>query len=169
MPVTREPTAVSTEPTGVAAPMSCMCSTSGSSTTWKPVMLARIQPGRSTTATFPPSGSPGNPVTWRTGSATAAACCRSSATTLLAPARLTCGPGLTHLMAVDSATFQSIIWELLTPTPYVAWRPVGHAQDAVLGATASGLCAAASGQGSGELREHGFRPYPKPLRDVIAH
>ena len=45
MPVTREPTAVITEPGGGAVPRSRRCSTSGSSTTRKPSTLARIQPG----------------------------------------------------------------------------------------------------------------------------
>ena len=49
------------------------------------------------------------PVSSRTGSATAAASCLSSATTFLASAMLTCGPGLTQRTPVDVATCQSII------------------------------------------------------------
>ncbi len=90
MPVTREPTAVITEP-GCGAPglFSAIFLASGSSTTRKPSTLARIQPGLSTTATFPSSADPGRPVSSRTGSATAAASWRSSATTFLASAMLT--------------------------------------------------------------------------------
>ncbi len=67
MPVTLDPTAVITEPACGAVPRSCMCSTSGSSTTRNPSTLARIQPARSTTATVPPSCGPASPVTSRTG------------------------------------------------------------------------------------------------------
>ena len=62
MPVTRDPTAVTTDP-GDRDPAdppepapgarSLSCSTSGSSTTRKPSTFALIQPGRSTTATRP--------------------------------------------------------------------------------------------------------------------
>ena len=109
MPVTRDPTAVITDPDGGAVPFSRMCSTRGSSTTRNPSTLARIQPGRSTTAIRPPSFAPGSPVTSRTGSWTEAASLRSSATTFLASAMLTAGPGRAHLTPVDVATFQSII------------------------------------------------------------
>ncbi len=123
MPVTRDPTAEMTEPPGGAAPRSDRCSTSGSNTTRKPSTLARIQPGRSTTATRPSSGEPGRPVSSRTGSATSAASCRSSATTFLASDSETAGPGLTHRTPVAVATSQSIICTLLTPPPYVPWPP----------------------------------------------
>src|SRR6266487_2177155 len=121
MPVTREPTAVTTDPWGADA-RSRRCSTSGSRTTRNPSTLARIQPGRSTTATLPPSAGPGSPVTSRTGSRTAAASSRSSATIFLASARLTWGPGLAQRTPVEVATSQSIICALLTPPPYVPWR-----------------------------------------------
>ena len=52
-------------------------------------MLARIHPGRSTTATWPVSSALNIPVTSCTGSATAAARPCNSATTALASARLT--------------------------------------------------------------------------------
>ena len=52
-------------------------------------MLARIQPGRSTTATCPPSSVLAIPVTCRTGSMTVAASSCNSETTPLASARLT--------------------------------------------------------------------------------
>src|SRR6266849_7032759 len=122
MPVTRDPTAVITEPAGGAVPRFCMCSTSGSSTTRNPSTLARIHPGRSTTATVPPAAGAASPVTSRTGSCTAAANSRSSATTFLASARLTCGPGLAQRTPVEVATSQSIICALLTPPPYVPRR-----------------------------------------------
>ena len=98
-----------TDPGGGAEPRSRICSTSGSSTTRNPSTLARIQPGRSTTAIRPPSPRPGRRVTSRTGSWTAIASLRSSATTFLASAMLTAGPGRAHLTPVDVATFQSII------------------------------------------------------------
>jgi len=69
MPVTRDPTAVITEPargaTGPPGARSRNCSTSGSSTTRKPSTFALIQPGLSTTATSPsvPSPAADNPVT----------------------------------------------------------------------------------------------------------
>ena len=64
---------------------------SGSSTTRKPSTLARIQPGRSTTATCPAASSVLDiPVTSRTGrSSVARTGSRNSATTCLASARLT--------------------------------------------------------------------------------
>ena len=124
MPVTREPTDEMTEPPGIPLPpRSAMCWTSGSNTTRKPSTLARIQPGRSTTATRPSSGAPGRPVSSRTGSATSAASCRSSATTVRASLSETCGPGRTQRTPVAVATFQSIICALLTPPPYVPARP----------------------------------------------
>ena len=92
MPVTRDPTLPITDPGGGAVPFSRMCSTSGSSTTRNPSTLARIHPGRSTTAIRPPSPRPGRPVTSRTGSCTAVASLRSSATTFLASDMLTAGP-----------------------------------------------------------------------------
>src|SRR6516225_1228500 len=118
MPVTRDPSAVTTEPGGGTRPCSRMWSTSGSRTTRKPSTLARIQPGRSTTATRPISSALDIPVTCRTGSATAAASSCSSLTTALASARLTCGPGLTHRTPVEIASSQSIICPLLTTTRY---------------------------------------------------
>src|SRR5215510_5292477 len=81
-------------------------------------MLARIQPGRSTTATRPMSSAPDIPVTCRTGSATASASSCSSLTTALASARLTCGPGRTHRTPVEIANSQSIICPLLTTPRY---------------------------------------------------
>ncbi len=118
MPVTLEPTAVITEPGWGMFPSAIRC-TSGSNTTRKPSTFARIQPGRSTTATRPSSGEPGKPVSSRTGSATSSANWRSSATTFLASAMLTCGPGLTQRTPVAVATCQSIICVVLTPPPYV--------------------------------------------------
>src|SRR6266480_5848142 len=118
MPVTRDPSAVTTDPGGGTRPCSRMWSTSGSRTTRKPSTLARIQPGRSTTATRPISSALDIPVTCRTGSATAAASSCSSLTTALASARLTCGPGLTHRTPVEIASSQSIICPLLTTTRY---------------------------------------------------
>ena len=88
-PVTRDPSAVTTEPGGGTRPCSRRWSTSGSRTTRKPSTLARIHPGRSTTATRPMSSVLDIPVTSRTGSATAAASSCSSLTTALASARLT--------------------------------------------------------------------------------
>ena len=119
-PVTREPTAVTTEPPG-AFPRSRRCSASGSRTTRNPSTLARIQPGRSTIATQPLPSSPGPdmPVTARTGSDTVSARARSSATTARASPRLTWGPGRAHLTPVEMARSQSIICPLLTPPPYV--------------------------------------------------
>src|SRR5580693_10164864 len=119
MPVTLDPTAVMTEPACGTLPPSAIFCTSGSSTTRKPSTFARIQPGRSTTATRPSSGEPGKPVSSRTGSATSSASCRSSATTFLASAILTGGPGLTQRTPVAVATCQSIICVVLTPPPYV--------------------------------------------------
>ena len=89
MPVTRDPRVPTTEPGAGTRPCSRRCSTSGSSTKRKPSMLARIQPGRSTTATCPPSSVLAIPVTCRTGSMTVAASSCSSETTPLASARLT--------------------------------------------------------------------------------
>ncbi len=109
MPVTRELTAVIIEPTCGTLPFSAIRCARGSSTTRNPSTLARIQPALSTTATLPSSAEPGRPVSSRTGSATDAASCRSSATTFLASAMLTCGPGLTQRTPVDVATCQSII------------------------------------------------------------
>src|SRR5215472_12407705 len=118
MPVTRDPSAVTTEPGGGTRPCSRRWSTSGSRTTRKPSTLARIQPGRSTTATRPISSALDIPVTCRTGSATVAASSCNSLTTALASARLTCGPGLTHRTPVEMASSQSIICPLLTTTRY---------------------------------------------------
>ena len=122
IPVTREPTLAITEPGSGARPCSRRCSASGSRTTRNPSTFARIHPARSTTATRPASSALIIPVTWCTGSATATASSRSSATTARASARLTCGPGRTHLTPVEIATSQSIICPLFTPPPYVLTR-----------------------------------------------
>src|SRR6266516_6795512 len=119
IPVTREPTVAITEPGSGARPRSRRCSASGSRTTRNPSTFARIHPGRSTTATRPTSSALNIPVTWWTGSATATASSRNSPTTALASARLTWGPGRTHLTPVEIATSQSIICPLFTPPRYV--------------------------------------------------
>src|SRR5215831_8900787 len=124
IPVTREPTEVSSPPWPPGA-RSRIRSASGSSTTRKPSTFARIHPGRSTTATLPPSANASMPVTSRTGPAAAAASSRSSATTFLASVRLISGPGRTHRIAVEVATSQSIICWLLTLPPYVSPRACG--------------------------------------------
>src|SRR5580704_5067076 len=149
MPVTREPTAVITDPPGAGA-RSCRRSTSGSSTTRNPSTLARIQPGRSTIAILPPSAGPAIPVSCRTGSCTAAASSRSSATTFLASARLTSGPGRAQRTPVEVATSQSIICALLTPPPYVP-RPPGADPAATRPPAGPGSAAAAAGQLGREL------------------
>src|SRR5580693_10569023 len=124
MPVTRDPTEVITEPGDREDPLeerSFSCSTRGSRTTRKPSTFARIQPGRSTTATRPsePPGPADIPVTSKTGCCTAPARSRSSETVRLASARLTCGPGRAHRVPVEMARSQSIICALLTVQPYV--------------------------------------------------
>src|SRR6266536_1870356 len=182
MPVTREPTAVTTDPWGADA-RSRRCSTSGSRTTRNPSTLARIQPGRSTTATVPPSAGPGSPVTSRTGSRTAAASSRSSATTFLASALLTCGPGLTQRTPVEVATSQSIICALLTPPPYVPRRRLrlGHRRArllpgprrlnrAAVGAAAASRSAAAAGRELGSQLVDGAAGLAQPvLGNVVCH
>src|SRR6266851_3701998 len=172
MPVTRDPTAVITDPAGGAVPRCCMCSTSGSSTTRNPSTFARIHPGRSTTATLPSSPEPGSPVTSRTGSCTAAASPRSSATTFLASAMLTWGPGRAHLTPVEVATFQSIICEVLTPPPYVGWsparRPAGSLR--VPGPSRRGRSAApACGQGGGQPGHIPSRRGQARLGQLVSH
>src|SRR5712691_10680429 len=160
MPVTREPTAVTTDPWGADA-RSRRCSTSGSRTIRNPSTLARIQPGRSTTATVPPSAGPGSPVTSRTGSRTAAASSRSSATTFLASALLTCGPGLTQRTPVEVATSQSIICALLTPPPYVPRRGLRLLQ---------GRSAAAAARELGSQLVDGAAGLAQPvLGNVVCH
>src|SRR5215469_9338762 len=132
-------------------------------------MFAVIQPGRSTTATFP-SPSPLMPVSERTGSATAAACSRSSATTRRASPMVTCGPGLTQRIAVDAATFQSIIDVLLTPPRYVvgiSGRRRSQRVPAI--APASGSAAAAARQDGRKLAKRVLRLEPQLLADPVAH
>src|SRR5581483_457511 len=119
IPVTFDPTVVTTEPNSGTRPFSRRCSASGSSTTRKPSTFALIQPGRSTTATWPVSCAPVSPVTRWTGSATTADSSRSSVTTARASDRPTGGPGRTNLTPVEMATSQSIICPLLTPPRYV--------------------------------------------------
>ena len=165
MPVTREPTAVITDPAGGAEPRCCMCSTSGSSTTRNPSTLARIHPGRSTTAILPPSPGPGSPVSSRTGSCTAAARLRSSATTFLASAMLTAGPGRAHR---DTGRGGDIPVDHLRAAhpPTVRWpEPDGSAPG---GRQRS--AAAAARQGGGEPGQIGRRRRPgRCCRQPVGH
>src|SRR5215831_12615103 len=172
-PVTRDPSVVTTEPGGGTRPCSRRWSTSGSRTTRKPSTLARIQPGRSTTATRPISSALDIPVTCRTGSATAAASSCSSLTTALASARLTCGPGLTHRTPVEIASSQSIICPLLTttrydpgPAPADAAIPAGSPS----AATAARSAAAAARQGRRHRVDRARRADQlAPLGDLVGH
>jgi len=89
MPVTRDPTAVITDPAGGGRAPLLHVHHQRVEHDPEPVDVGADPPARSTTATLPPSPEPGSPVTSRTGSCTAAASPRSSATTFLASAMLT--------------------------------------------------------------------------------